>query len=640
MTNCSEGKAGTVHPECVGEKHYSDDHGTGSAQKMSKAPDVDLEKKALPAGMAPALTNRKTRETKVPSFGSIPSNIDYGVIEWDNEGYDMEKDEGGAMPDTTVANALEKADSSDDPDRHRKSAEMLAQRNAEKNKAKNKKDKARKDAKKKSDAPEKEDAPKEKPKPASDGRDKYDTKYKPVQQWDQRTPAERERGDPIPESFQGKRTPMVQETPPAGSTQHPQDQHQYSRKIPGDASGSAPKVAMDPDGRVIPTTRKVRDPNAKARKGISSQPVEFKPKVKPAEGEEDPSQRKAGSANRMFERVAEVINSASNAKGNIAPEKVAEIVSRFYTNPDTLSPRMRGIVQGVADELTTDTATYTNPRIETRADADAKAAEEGFDFEEAAKARQKAKAKEERRAAKARELPDESAWREVGMTPGQEKLYEIDKLGQKFGTGVDEFTVPDPVFGDDSNVEVRKPNFQEKRGDYNLTPQQAEHRKENITPNPNVGETFTAVIDDEHASKPTNAAEPDSPLFTQRGTPMDQVRETKVAPQKTMQGVGKDMGRIAATAEREAGMPKERFTPDISGPVQKSTDSKPPSFSELMKSKGDVRYSERGMPSGMHPYGHNFNGQAIPIQNGYRQVFIHRDEPVMPAPGKMKITKN
>lgn len=542
MTNCSEGKAGTVHPECVGEKHYSDDHGTGSAQKMSKAPDVDLQ-----------------------------------------------KDEGGAMPDTTVANALEKADSSDDPDRHKKSAEMLAQRNAEKNKAKNKKDKARKDAKKKSDAPEKEDAPKEKPKPSSDGRDKYDTKYKPVQQWDQRTPAERERGDPIPESFQGKRTPMVQETPPAGSTQHPQDQHQYSRKIPGDASGSAPKVAMDPDGRVIPTTRKVRDPNAKARKGISSQPVEFKPKVKPEEGEEDPSQRKAGSANRMFERVAEVINSAPNAKGNIAPEKVAEIVSRFYTNPDSLSPRMRGIVQGVADELTTDTATYTNPRLETDSDT----------------------------------------------------LADADRIGQWKGTGVQgEQPAEDTVYGNDSNVEVRKPNYQEKRGDYNLTPQQAEHRKENITPNPNVGETFTAVIDDEHASKPTNAAEPDSPLFTQRGTPMDQVRETKVAPQKTMQEVGKDMGRIAATAEREAGMPKERFTPDISGNVQKSADSKPPSFSELMKSKGDVRYSERGMPSGMHPYGHNFNGQAIPIQNGYRQVFIQRDEPVMPAPGKMKITKN
>ena len=62
MTDCSKGKAGTVHPECIGEKHYSDDHGTGSAIRMSKSPDVDLQ-----------------------------------------------KDEGGAMPDTSVQNALEKA---------------------------------------------------------------------------------------------------------------------------------------------------------------------------------------------------------------------------------------------------------------------------------------------------------------------------------------------------------------------------------------------------------------------------------------------------------------------------------------------------------------------------------------------------
>ena len=544
MTNCSEGKAGTVHPECVGEKHYSDDHGTGSAQKMSKAPDVDLQ-----------------------------------------------KDEGGAMPDTTVANALEKADSSDDAERHKKSAEMLAQRKAEQKNKKNQKDRANKNAKKKSDTPEKEDAPKEKPKPSSDGRDQYKTKYKPIQQWDQRTPAEREQGDPIPESFQRKRTPMVQETPPAGSTQHPQDQHQYSRKIPGDASGSAPKVAMDPDGRVIPTTRKVRDPNAKARKGISSQPVEFKPKVKPEEGEEDPSQRKAGTANQVIMRAVDVINQANAGSGRkpMTPEKAAEVISRFYTKPDSLSPKMRETIQGVVDSMTTDTATYTNPRLETDSDT----------------------------------------------------LDEADRIVQIKGTGIhgeepDEKT----VYGDPSNVKVKTPNFQQNRGDFNLKPKEAQHRDENIIPNPNVGETFTAVIDDEFANRPTNEAEPKSPLFTQRGTPMDQVRETKVAPQKTMQEVGKDVGRIAETAKREAGMPKERFTPDISGHTQKSTDAKPPSFSELMKSKSDVRYSERGMPSGMHPYGHNFNGQAIPIQNGYRQVFISRDEPVMPAPGKMKITKN
>ena len=33
MTNCDKGTAGTVHPECIGEQHYSDEHGTGSAIK-------------------------------------------------------------------------------------------------------------------------------------------------------------------------------------------------------------------------------------------------------------------------------------------------------------------------------------------------------------------------------------------------------------------------------------------------------------------------------------------------------------------------------------------------------------------------------------------------------------------------------
>lgn len=543
MTNCSEGKAGTVHPECVGEKHYSDDHGTGSAQKMSKAPDVDLQ-----------------------------------------------KDEGGAMPDTTVANALEKAGSSDDPDRHKKSAEMLAQRNAEKKNAKNRKDKANKDAKKKTDGSKKEDTPKEeKPKASSDSRDKYETKYKPIQQWDQRTPSERETGDPIPESLQGRRTPMVQETPPAGSTQHPQDQYQYSRKIPGNPSGSAPNVMTDSEGRAIPTTSKVRDPNAKARKGISSQPIEFVPATPIAEGEEDPSKKKAGTANQVITRAVEVINQANAGSGKklMTPEKAAEVISRFYTKPDSLSPKMRETIQGVIDSMTTDTAAYTSPRLET----------------------------------------------------DSETLGEADRIGQIKDTGIHEGEPDkDTVYGDPSNVKVKKQNYQQKRGDYNLKPQEAQHRSERLTSNPNSGETFTAVIDDEFAAKPTSSAEPQTPLQNQHGSNMDAYRETKELPQKTMQEVGKDMGRIAETARREAGMPEKRFTPDISGHVQKSTDAKPPSFSELMKSKSES--SERGMPSGMHPFGHNFNGQAIPIQNGYRQVFIHRDEPVMPEPGKMKITKN
>ena len=65
-----------------------------------------------------------------------------------------------------------------------------------------------------------------------------------------------------------------------------------------------------------------------------------------------------------------------------------------------------------------------------------------------------------------------------------------------------------------------------------------------------------------------------------------------------------------------------------------------PSMAEMMKSAEKRAIDARGAPSGYKSYGHSFNGQSIPIQNGYRQVFISRDDPVMPAPGKMKITKN
>lgn len=69
MVNCDKGKAGTVHPECIGEQHYSDDHGTGSAIKMAKAPDVDLEKGDGQAAPDPTVENalEKARDEGVPS---------------------------------------------------------------------------------------------------------------------------------------------------------------------------------------------------------------------------------------------------------------------------------------------------------------------------------------------------------------------------------------------------------------------------------------------------------------------------------------------------------------------------------------------------------------------------------------------
>ena len=69
MVNCGKGKANTVHPECIGEQHYSDDHGTGSAIKMAKAPDVDLEKGDGQAAPDPTVENalEKARDEGVPS---------------------------------------------------------------------------------------------------------------------------------------------------------------------------------------------------------------------------------------------------------------------------------------------------------------------------------------------------------------------------------------------------------------------------------------------------------------------------------------------------------------------------------------------------------------------------------------------
>ena len=82
MVNCDKGKAGTVHPECIGEQHYSDDHGTGSAIKMAKAPDVDLEKGDGQAAPDPTVENalEKARDEGVPSKKGQAIKPDKGHI--------------------------------------------------------------------------------------------------------------------------------------------------------------------------------------------------------------------------------------------------------------------------------------------------------------------------------------------------------------------------------------------------------------------------------------------------------------------------------------------------------------------------------------------------------------------------------
>lgn len=82
MVNCDKGKANTVHPECIGEQHYSDDHGTGSAIKMAKAPDVDLEKGDGQAAPDPTVENalEKARDEGVPSKKGQAIKPDKGHI--------------------------------------------------------------------------------------------------------------------------------------------------------------------------------------------------------------------------------------------------------------------------------------------------------------------------------------------------------------------------------------------------------------------------------------------------------------------------------------------------------------------------------------------------------------------------------
>ena len=64
------------------------------------------------------------------------------------------------------------------------------------------------------------------------------------------------------------------------------------------------------------------------------------------------------------------------------------------------------------------------------------------------------------------------------------------------------------------------------------------------------------------------------------------------------------------------------------------------SFKEIMDEGTMRKIGTMGAPAGSNPYGYPLGGNGMPIQNGYRQVFISREDRVMPTIGQMKHTRN
>lgn len=472
MTNCSEGKAGTVHPECVGEKHYSDDHGTGSAQKMSKAPDVDLQ-----------------------------------------------KDEGGAMPDTTVANALEKA---------------------------------RKEMK------------------------------------------------------------------PYKSTGHKPDSWSSDKGAPNNPTKNASDHKTRDDGSAISDKRKgQREAEKKHKKENKDADKINSGKVSSANANPDYRPPEDEYRVDVWDRLVGIINANNDKPGRPPIDKLGaqKLVARFLQNPDSLSPRMKSLIESglKANEELNDTppeaGRFLNENRGQVTRADIEGNKQGTDYSipvsaisganPTSRAPESIKDNGELNAEEAASRKKEGVKDQGGSTRPYKVPQEAKSMqGQLYDENQDILTDdkskirPDPVVGDPAH----NADFEHKKG---LLERDAPKKLE-ITPEDSALMSHRTIDDGRMDFAGMNGPYP------------EEIPEPRQHPL------------------RPDGTPN----PDY----QKSANAKPPSFSELMKSKGES--SERGMPSGMHPFGHNFNGQAIPIQNGYRQVFISRDEPVMPAPGKMKITKN
>ena len=93
--------------------------------------------------------------------------------------------------------------------------------------------------------------------------------------------------------------------------------------------------------------------------------------------------------------------------------------------------------------------------------------------------------------------------------------------------------------------------------------------------------------------------------------------------------------RETKITEKKSDMEKSEETNTVDQPnvIQKS-------FKEIMDEGSEKKIGTMGTPAGSNPYGYPLGGISMPIMNGYQQVFISREDRVMPTVGQMKHTKN
>ena len=463
MTDCGKGKAGTVkgkagtvHPECIGEKHYSDDHGTGSAIKMSESPDVDLQ-----------------------------------------------KDEGGAMPDTTVQNALEKA-----------------------------------------------------------------KQYETYEEYDWNTDPEKKefmnrvvRGT---EQNQMRGQPRIKTPDPESNDESvPRTREEAVRMANGIARGKRMQTrqqdthARRADDLVNMPTRTGAVARILAEKGYQFSAE----KLDRLLNEVLNAREQGRSTTTMKPQLAQDIGDAyDSVKDRLAEEDETNAIAPINRPGAVEDPELAPYVYQ-ARESERDLKAGANKKLE--------------------------RAKTKRFTAK--------------QLDGKDKKSDNDETGEVSEASAGK------VFGQlseqsNSRVDPRvKEEENAKSEEMKLKGETVERQGQDFTPK-------IAGKDFELTQSPENVEEHRQNMEGVRGTSPD-ISNTPPDPM-----------------------------PDRDTKTQ--SHGKMPSMAELMKSAEQRTIDARGAPSGYKSYGHSFNGQSIPIQNGYRQVFITRNDPVMPPVSEMKVTKN
>lgn len=472
MTDCGKGKAGTVHPECIGEKHYSDDHGTGSAIKMSESPDVDLQ-----------------------------------------------KDEGGAMPDTSVQNALEKAT----PE------EIIA-----------------------------------------------DIKGRNV------GPA----GDSRPEEIAYDKKRMLE-------LQNPEEAKRQA-KAEAQAKREADTIASNGEERSKRLTER-NAKNAMRNKGFA-----------------DPSST-----------VAKIASIVENATGRRFDEPTFTRLLGEVISADATGGQTRSMKPEIASAIRDAYHQYTETR----------------DREEAEEAQAKAELQEriQPKIDRAVQMENIEASR-TGSHPAFRTSRNAVFPGGEEASDDEGAKTTDEVNVDKGNIHSSGNAGEWKQSGRRREEANREAKGDSVGRTGTHGQDFTpkkAGKDFELTQSPENVEEHrqkvedvkiDAPKITPATDIADHSAPSKAASD-TYAGKKK-------TSESSSDDPM----PDRDTKTQ--SHGKMPSMAELMKSAEQRTIDARGAPSGYKSYGHSFNGQSIPIQNGYRQVFITRNDPVMPPVSEMKVTKN